>query len=69
MSSQRGQVYLATGLSEGAHARELEEQDMRTRWFSRSEFERAVARELITDAQSIAAYTSLLLHERGISRK
>lgn len=65
MSSQRGRVFLATELSEGPHEREREEQDMRTAWFPRDEFEKLVARGEITDAQSIAAYTLLLLHERG----
>lgn len=64
MSSQRGRVFLATGLTEGAHEREHEEQDMRTAWFSRDEFEKMIAAGDITDAQSIAAYTLLLLHER-----
>ncbi|MDA3628020.1 NUDIX hydrolase [Saccharopolyspora sp. WRP15-2] len=64
MSSQRGRVYLATGLTTGAHEREHEEQDMRTAWFNRTEFEKMIAAEEITDAQSIAAYTLLLLHER-----
>lgn len=65
LSSQRGRVFLATGLTTGEHQREHEEQDMRAGWFTRSEFERMIARSEITDAQSIAAYTLLLLHERG----
>jgi 8-oxo-dGTP pyrophosphatase MutT (NUDIX family) len=64
MSSQRGRVFLATELTEGPHEREHEEQDMRTGWFTRAEFEKLIARGEITDAQSIAAYTLLLLHER-----
>ena len=64
MSSQRGRVFLATGLTEGAHEREHEEQDMRTAWFSRDEFEKMIAAGDITDAQSIAAYALLQLHER-----
>jgi 8-oxo-dGTP pyrophosphatase MutT (NUDIX family) len=64
MSSQRGRVFLATDLAEGPHEREHEEQDMRTAWFTRAEFERLVATGEITDAQSIAAYTLLLLRER-----
>lgn len=63
MSSQRGYVYLATGLTEGEAQREVEEQDMRTAWFHRAEFEAMIARGEITDAQSVAAYTLLLLHE------
>jgi 8-oxo-dGTP pyrophosphatase MutT (NUDIX family) len=64
LSSQRGRVFLATDLTEGPHDREHEEQDMRTGWFSRAEFEKLIARGEITDAQSVAAYTLLLLHER-----
>jgi 8-oxo-dGTP pyrophosphatase MutT (NUDIX family) len=65
MSSQRGQVFLATGLTEGAPERELEEQDMRSAWFSRGKVEAMMSNGEITDAQSIAAYALLLLHERA----
>ncbi|SDN95361.1 NUDIX domain-containing protein [Lentzea jiangxiensis] len=65
MSSQRGRVFLATELTEGFHEREHEEQDMRSRWFPRAEFEAMIAQREITDAQSIAAYTLLLLHENA----
>jgi 8-oxo-dGTP pyrophosphatase MutT (NUDIX family) len=65
MSSQRGHVYLATDLTEGTHEREHEEQDMRTAWVDRDEFEKMIQRQEITDAQSIAAYTMLLLFERS----
>lgn len=65
MSSQRGRVFLATGLTQGPHEREIEEQDMRCGWFTRTEFEAMVRRTEITDAQSLAAYALLLLHERG----
>lgn len=64
LASQRGRVFLATGLTAGEHAREPEEQDMRGGRFTRAEFERMVGDEVITDAQSVAAYTLLLLHER-----
>ncbi len=64
MSSQRGQVFLATGLTEGVPERELEEQDMRSAWFSRAKVESMMAGGEITDAQSIAAYALLLLSER-----
>ncbi len=64
MSSQRGRVFLATGLTQGEHDREPEEQDMRAAWFSRTEFEKMICASEITDAQSIAAYALLLLHER-----
>lgn len=65
MSSQRGRVFLATELTEGFHEREVEEQDMRSAWFPRADFEVMIARGDITDAQSIAAYTLLLLHEHA----
>ncbi|PXY26870.1 NUDIX domain-containing protein [Prauserella endophytica] len=64
MSSQRGTAYLATDLREGPHEREHEEQDMRTASFSRADFDKMVANGDITDAQSLAAYALLLLHER-----
>ncbi|BBY14673.1 ADP-ribose pyrophosphatase [Mycolicibacterium litorale] len=64
MSSQRGWVFLATDLTEGPHEREHEEQDMRSAWFTRAEFERMITDGEITDAQSIAAYGMLLLWER-----
>ncbi len=64
MSSQRGQVFLATGLTAGPPERELEEQDMRSAWFSRAKVESMMTNGEITDAQSIAAYALLLLHER-----
>ncbi|MFT7840146.1 NUDIX hydrolase [Saccharothrix sp. BKS2] len=65
LSSQRGRVFLATELIEGFHEREHEEQDMRSAWFPRAEFEAMITRGEITDAQSIAAYTLLLLHEHA----
>lgn len=61
MSSQRGRVFLATGITEGPHDREHEEQDMRSAWFARSEVEQMMRDGVITDAQSIAAWTLLLL--------
>jgi 8-oxo-dGTP pyrophosphatase MutT (NUDIX family) len=64
MSSQRGRVFLATELSDGEPEREHEEQDMRTGWFHRAKFEAMIANSEITDAQTIAAYALLLLHER-----
>lgn len=64
MSSQRGRVFLATDLVEGTPEREHEEQDMRAAWFTRADFEAMVTGGEITDAQSIAAYALLLMHER-----
>jgi len=37
---------------------------MRSAWISRTEFELIVRRCEVCDAQSLAAYTLLLLHER-----
>ncbi|WP_371287068.1 NUDIX domain-containing protein [Mycobacterium sp. PS03-16] len=65
MSSQRGWVFLATGLTEGPHDREHEEQDMHSAWFARDEVERMIRDGDITDAQTIAAYGLLLLWERS----
>ncbi|WP_223198995.1 NUDIX domain-containing protein [Solihabitans fulvus] len=65
MSSQRGRVFLATELTGGQPERELEEQDMNAAWFPRAEFEAMISRGEITDAQTIAAYTLLLLHEHN----
>ena len=65
MSSQRGWVFLATGITEGEHDREHEEQDMRSGWFSRDEVEAMIRSGDITDAQSIAAWALLQLHTRG----
>ena len=64
MSSQRGWVFLATGITEGEHEREHEEQDMHSEWFSRGTVERMIRDGEITDAQTIAAWALLLLSER-----
>lgn len=65
MSSQRGRVFLATGISEGEHEREPEEQDMRSAWFPRADVEAMIRRGEITDAQSIAAWALLQLSDSG----
>jgi 8-oxo-dGTP pyrophosphatase MutT (NUDIX family) len=64
MSSQRGNVFLATGITEGEHDREHEEQDMHSEWFSRAQMEQMMRDGGITDAQSIAAWALLLLSGR-----
>jgi 8-oxo-dGDP phosphatase len=64
MSSQRGRVFVATGITEGEHDRELTEQDMHSEWFSRDRFEAMIRGGEITDAQSIAAWGLYLLSER-----
>ncbi|TAM62869.1 NUDIX hydrolase [Mycobacterium sp.] len=61
MTSQRGWVFLATGIVEGEADREHEEQDMRSAWFSREEVEQMIRRGVIVDAQSVAAYGLFLL--------
>ena len=63
MSSQRGQVFLATGLTQGEPRREHTEQDMRTAWFARDELVAMIRDGRITDSQTIAAYGLLMLHE------
>jgi 8-oxo-dGDP phosphatase len=65
MSSQRGRVFLATELTDGDPEREVEEQDMRSAWFTRSAVEDMITKGDITDAQSIAAYGLLMLHEQA----
>ncbi|MDA4105866.1 ADP-ribose pyrophosphatase [Mycobacterium holsaticum DSM 44478] len=64
MSSQRGWVFLATGITEGEHEREHEEQDMHSEWFTRADVERMIRDGEITDAQSVAAWALLLLAEQ-----
>jgi 8-oxo-dGDP phosphatase len=64
MTSQRGWVFLATGIAEGESDREHEEQDMRSAWFSREDVEQMIRSGVIADAQSIAAYGLFLLCPR-----
>ncbi|MBV9513467.1 MAG: NUDIX hydrolase [Mycobacteriaceae bacterium] len=64
MSSQRGWVFLATGIVEGESDREHEEQDMVSAWFSRADVEEMIGSGVVTDAQSIAAYGLFLLRRR-----
>ncbi|PXX08190.1 NUDIX domain-containing protein [Mycolicibacterium moriokaense] len=64
MCSQRGRVFLATGITEGDHDREHEEQDMHSEWFTRVQLEQMIRDGVISDAQSIAAWALLLLSGR-----
>ncbi len=64
MTSQRGWVFLATGIVEGEADREHEEQDMHSEWFSRAAVEEMMRTGVLVDAQSIAAYGLFLLNER-----
>lgn len=61
VTSQRGHVFLATGLTQGEPEREHTEADMRAGWVTRAGFEDMVRSGRVTDAQSIAAYAMLLL--------
>jgi len=65
-SGQAFTVFLATELEQGPPDREISEQDMRHRWFSRTEFERMIRDGKIKDNSTLAAYTLLLLHERAL---
>jgi 8-oxo-dGTP pyrophosphatase MutT (NUDIX family) len=64
-SSQHNHIFLATELSQGELDREHEEQDMRSNWFDRADFEKMILSGEIVDSPTIAAYGLLLLHERG----
>jgi len=55
-------VFLAEDLVPGEPNREIAEQDMRRRWFSRRDVERMLRDGVITDGPSIAAYLLLTLH-------
>jgi 8-oxo-dGDP phosphatase len=68
MSSQREHVFLATGLRAGPPAREHQEQDMRTAWFTVAEFEDMVRRGDLVDAQTLAAYLLLVLRRPSAAR-
>ncbi|TMR96349.1 NUDIX domain-containing protein [Nonomuraea basaltis] len=61
MSSQGFDVFVASELSHGEAAREVEEQDLRHRWFSRAELEDMIRDGVITDNSTLAAYTLFLL--------
>jgi hypothetical protein len=61
LSSQRGWIFLATGITEGDHEREHEEQDMRSEWFTGEQIETMIVDGTITDSQTIAAWTLLRL--------
>ena len=64
MSSQREHVFLAEELRAGTAQREHTEQDMRSAWFTVGEFEDMIADEVVTDAQTVAAYLLLRLRDR-----
>ncbi|PHK96100.1 ADP-ribose pyrophosphatase [Pseudoroseomonas rhizosphaerae] len=62
--NQRGHVFLATGLTQGEHARELSEQDLICRDFSLVEIEAMVRDNVLQDSQSLAALG--MLRMRGL---
>ena len=61
MSSQGFDVWVASGLTPGTPDLEVEEQDLRQRWFARGEVERMIRDGVITDDSSLAAYALFLL--------
>jgi 8-oxo-dGTP pyrophosphatase MutT (NUDIX family) len=63
-SSQYGQHWLATGLTQGEPDLEPEELGLRHAWVSREEFEAMVRDSRIVDDTSLAAYALLLMAER-----
>ncbi|WP_460727762.1 NUDIX domain-containing protein [Nocardia heshunensis] len=62
-STHYGYVVLATELTAGAHEREPSEADMESAWFTRAEVEDMICAGVIADAQTVAAYSLLLLRE------
>ena len=64
LSTQEFDVWLATGLTVGAPAREATEADMRHEFVTEAELRAMVRDGRFTDAPSLAAY-SLLLLDRG----
>jgi 8-oxo-dGDP phosphatase len=67
MSSQGFAVFVAEDLDAGEHAREHEEQDMRQRWVSRTDFEQMIRGGLVTDDSTLAAYLLFLLQPNASS--
>jgi 8-oxo-dGTP pyrophosphatase MutT (NUDIX family) len=64
ITSQECDVFLATGLTAGPHARETTEQGMAQCWTSRGDLERMIREGAITDSPTIAAYALLRSHEQ-----
>ena len=65
LSTQEFDVWLATGLTPGATAREATEADMRAAFVPEDEFRAMVRDGRFTDGPSLAAYSLLLLDRRG----
>jgi 8-oxo-dGDP phosphatase len=55
-------VFLAEDLVPGEPDREVAEQDMEQRWFSRPDVEAMIREGVITDGPSVAAYLLMNLH-------
>lgn len=64
-SNQGFDVYLAEDLAQGAHDREVTEQDMEARHVAFAEFERMVSTGDIKDAPTLSAYALYVLYERS----
>jgi 8-oxo-dGDP phosphatase len=58
-STQRGHVYLATGLAQGAPRREVAEQDMATHRVALARLEEMIGAGEVTDAVTMAAFALL----------
>ena len=67
MVNHRCWVFLATDLAVGSPEPDLEEQGMRSAWFTRSEVRRMVLDGTVTDAKSIAAFALLMLGDANAS--
>lgn len=65
-SSQGFDVFHATGLTPGQHRREHTEGDMVHQVVAETEFRRLIARSVIIDSPSIAAYGLLQLDREGL---
>lgn len=65
LTSQCCHVFLATGLTQGTHRREITEQDMRHYWVTRAQFKNMIRNGSVSDDASVAACTLLVLHEEG----
>ena len=63
MSGEAFHVFVATDLTPGQPNREISEQDMRQRWFSRTDVKQMLRDGVITDSPTAAAYLLLTLHE------
>jgi 8-oxo-dGTP pyrophosphatase MutT (NUDIX family) len=63
-SSQYGEYWLATGLTQGPTDLEPEELGLRHEWVPRDEFEAMIRDRRIIDDSSLAGYALLLLAER-----